>query len=98
MFKCPDGGTVGIAWAIDDDGTGRPTGKHGSKPILILCPGLGGKIDNLYTTAILRHARSLGYKVGTVYFRCSEQIPITSPKLTYAGSWDDMKIICEYIH
>ena len=27
LFKCPDGGTVGIAWAIDDDGTGRPTGK-----------------------------------------------------------------------
>ena len=57
LFKCPDGGTVGIAWSIDKDGLGRPTGKHGQKPILLLCPGLGGKIDNLYTTAILRHAR-----------------------------------------
>ena len=68
--KCADGGTVGIAWAYDKDG-GRPTGKRGQKPILLLCPGLGGGIDNLYTTAMLRYARTRGYKVGTIYFRCT---------------------------
>ena len=29
LFKCQDGGTVGIAWSIDNDGIGRPTGKRG---------------------------------------------------------------------
>ena len=38
-----------------------------------------------------------GYKVGTVYFRCSEGIPITSPKVNYAGAWDDLKCIIEYV-
>ena len=28
FIKCPDGGTVGVAWAYDKDG-GRPTGKRG---------------------------------------------------------------------
>ena len=70
FFKCPDGGTVGVAWSYCKDGTGKPNGKHGQKPILLLAPGLGGRIDNLYTTAILVYARSRGYKVGTIYFRC----------------------------
>ena len=42
FFQCPDGGTVGVAWSVDQDGTGRPTGRRGQKPILLLCPGLGG--------------------------------------------------------
>ena len=36
--------------------------------------------------------------MGTVYFRCSMGIPITSPRLNYSGSWDDMKVIVEYVH
>ena len=87
LFKCPDGGTVGVAWSYCKDGTGRPTGKRGQKPILLLAPGLGGGIENLYTTAILRHARRRGYKVGTMCFRCSHNIPITTAKLNCAASW-----------
>lgn len=73
FVKTADGGTVGIAWAYDK-GTknGRPTGKRDQKPILLLCPGLGGGIYNMYTWALLRYARRRGYKVGTVYFRCTE--------------------------
>lgn len=99
FIKTADGGTVGIAWAYDK-GTksGRPTGKRGQKPILLLCPGLGGGIYNLYTTALMRYARRRGYKVGTVYFRCTEGIPVTSPKLNYAGSWDDLKVVVEHVH
>ena len=95
--KCADGGTVGIAWAFDKDG-GRPTGKRGQRPILLLAPGLGGGIDNLYTTALLRYARKRGYKVGTVYFRCTQGIPVTSPKLNYAGAWEDFKVVVEHVH
>ena len=47
---------------------------------------------------MLRYARKRGYKVGTIYFRCSDGIPITSPKLNYSGSWDDLKVIIEYVH
>ena len=63
----------------------------------MLCPGLGGRIDNLYTTAILFYAKERGYKVGSIYFRCSETIPITSPKIHYSGRWDDLKCIVEYV-
>ena len=97
LFKCADGGTVGVAWSIDRDGSGRPTGKRGQKPILLLCPGLGGAVNNMYTTAMLHYAKGRGYKVGTVYFRCSEGIPITSPKINYAGAWDDLKCVIEYV-
>ena len=36
--------------------------------------------------------------MGTVYFRCSEGIPITSPKVNYAGAWEDLKHIIEYVN
>ena len=97
--KCSDGGTVGIAWHYDKETQScKPTGKQGQKPILLLCPGLGGGIWNMYTTAIMKYARRRGYRVGTVYFRGIGGIPITSPKLNYAGSWDDLKVVIEYVH
>ena len=98
FFTCPDGGTVGIAWSYCQDGTGKPNGKHGQKPILLLAPGLGGRIDNLYTTAILVYARTRGYKVGTMYFRCCQGIPITSTKLNCAASWPDVRTIVENVY
>ena len=89
-IELEDGGTVGIDWAFDK-GTrnGRPKRSAGtkSKPILLLAPGLGGASDNLYTIALVRAARRSGFKVGTMLFRGSKNLPITSGKLSYSGAW-----------
>ena len=100
-IELEDGGTVGIDWARDK-GTkvGRPRREPGtkSKPILLLAPGLGGASNNLYTIALVRAARRSGFKVGTMLFRGSDGLPITSGKLSYSGAWEDCKAIVEYAH
>ena len=93
-----DGGTLGIDWAFDSDDEDDKSGRPGTKrPILLMAPGLGGKSTNMYTTAMLRNARKSGFKVGTICFRGSEDLPVTSGKLSYSGSWTDMKAIIEYV-
>ena len=99
-IQLEDGGTVGIDWAYDK-GTknGRPKRTDTkSKPILLLAPGLGGASDNLYTIALLRAARRSGFKIGTMLFRGSQNLPITSSKLSYSGAWRDCKAIVEHVH
>ena len=98
-IELEDGGTVGINWAYDK-GTknGRPKRTSTkSKPILLLAPGLGGGSDNLYTIALVRHARRAGFKVGTIMFRGADGLPITSGKVSYSGAWQDCKVILEYV-
>ena len=85
LIKLKDGGTIGLDW----DGE-LPDAKAGiTQPVLIMCPGLGGGNQNLYCLALMWKARVLGYKVCTVLFRGGDGIPITAPKLSYSGSWED---------
>ena len=44
------------------------------------------------------HARAKGYKVGCVYFRTADEIPITSSKMNCFGNWEDFKTVLEYVH
>ena len=46
----------------------------------------------------MRDARKAGFKVGTMVFRGGQGLPITSGKLSHAGSWYDCKRIIEYVH
>ena len=45
IFKCPDGGTIGLDW---DQGIPDPD-VFPEKPILVILPGLGGDSHNLYS-------------------------------------------------
>ena len=72
-----DDGTLGIDWTVDKDG-GRPDPIKNKRPILLLAPGLGGGASNLYTLELMAKAVSKGYKVGTLLYRGSEGVPITS--------------------
>lgn len=94
LLKLPDGGTIGLDW----DG-GIPNAEQApTQPYLIICPGLGGDSQNLYSMALLWKARAAGYKVVTVLFRGADNIPITSPKLGYGGNWKDVQVAIEYVH
>jgi len=59
-------------------------------------PGLSGGNNNLYTISLLRSAQKKGFKCGTVLFRGSSGIPITSSKLSCSVSWFDAQAITEY--
>ena len=48
MLKLPDGGTMAIDW---DGGIPDKSEKH-AKPIILMCPGIGGASENLYTVAL----------------------------------------------
>ena len=100
LITLEDGGTVGIDWAIDKDtGEGRPNPRaQKRKPILLLAPGLGGSSNNLYTIGLMHAARKSGYKVGTLLFRGTNGIPITSDKISFSGAWTDIKELIEYVH
>ena len=93
LLKMADGGTCGLEW----DG-GIPTEDNpNTKPLLIICPGLGGGSQNLYSLALLWKAREAGFKVVTILFRGAENLPITTPKLSHSGCWEDAQTCIEYV-
>ena len=99
LCKTSDGSTVGVAWCVHK-GVGKPqsSNEKAIDPILLLAPGLGGKIHRFYMMSMYWYARSRGFKVGFVLYRNSEGIPITSNKLLYTGSHEDIKTVVEYVH
>ena len=90
----PDGGTIGLDW---DKGIPNPN-ENPDQPILIICPGLGGDSHNLYSLALLWKARKAGFKIATVLFRGAAGLPITTPKLSYSGSWKDVEFALGYVN
>lgn len=91
---------MGIQWYVSPDGSGRPTIETSkpSKPILLLFPGLSGGTNNLYTHSLADAAIKKGFKCGVVLFRCSEDIPITSCRLTCAYSSADVTETVEHVY
>mmetsp|Transcript_17049 Transcript_17049/g.22958 ORF Transcript_17049/g.22958 Transcript_17049/m.22958 type:complete len:109 (+) Transcript_17049:316-642(+) len=93
LVKLPDGGTCGLEW----DGGLPKEDRLLTKPVLVICPGLGGGSQNLYSLALLWKARKAGFQVVTILFRGAEGLPITVPKLSYSGSWEDAQTCIEFI-
>lgn len=102
LIKAEDGGTLGVDWAYDKDGKGRPSlngnGQNKTKPILLMAPGMSGCRDRLYTLCLMWLARKKGYKVGTILFRGAEDLPYTSGKISYGGAWRDAKNVIDHVH
>lgn len=89
----PDGGTCGLEWLGK-----RPDGsKPLDSPLLIMLPGLAGGSQNLYALSLLHKAREANFNVVTILFRGAEGIPITTPKLSYCGCWQDVQTCVEYV-
>jgi predicted alpha/beta-fold hydrolase len=63
-----------------------------------LFPGLSGGTNNLYTHSLAKAALLKGFNCGVVLFRCAEDIPITSCKLTCAASVDDVTEAVEHVY
>jgi len=93
LLVISDGGTLALDW---DQGIPNPDEKP-SKPILIMIPGVAGDSDNMYQISLARHVRT-HFKVVNLLMRGGNGIPITSGKLNYAGSWEDIKEGFEYVY
>ena len=98
LITLSDGGTAGIDWNVEEDGGGRPA-KDDKRPILLMYPGISGKVNNLYTMNMFWEAGKRGFKCGTVIFRGSdvEGIPITSGKFASACAWGDATEITNWV-
>lgn len=99
-----DGGTIALDWVIDQEG-GIPQ-KGLKRPILCLFSGLAGGNDNLYILSMIKEAMNAykrvdgsgqGYKCVVVNFRGAAGVPMTSPKLYWLNTWEDIQEPIEYI-
>ena len=90
---------MGIDW-FNEDGLGYPTTKIGKKrkPIILLCPGIGGGSKDYYAYSIAKAAFKQGFKCGIVIFRCGEDISITSARLTCSASTDDCTAAINFVY
>ncbi len=107
MFNLSDGGTIAIDWVIDHEGGIPVPGSSQKRPILALFAGLAGGNDNLYFYSMMRDAINTykikegscqGYKCVVVNFRGAANVPMTSPKLYWLNTWEDVRDPIEYIH
>ena len=92
-FKIKDGGTLALDW---DEGKPDPKDMP-TKPLLIMIPGVAGDSDNLYQVSLLKHVNK-DFKVVNLLMRGGGGIPITSARLNYPGSWQDIKEGVEYVY
>lgn len=88
---------MGIDWYLKNHQT-QPSANAIIKPILLLFPGLSGGTNNLYTHSLAKAALKKGFDCGVVLFRCAEDIPITSCKITCGASVDDVNEAVEYVY
>ena len=95
LFLMPDGGTIGVSWCVHN-GIGKP--KRGKEPILLMAPGLGGSIYNMYIMTLLTYAKTRGFKIGVIRFRNANGVPVTSNKLNYSGSYEEVRVAVDYVY
>jgi predicted alpha/beta-fold hydrolase len=105
LFKLSDGGTIALDWHIDEsDGIPSAIGEEdfyhlpSKRPILCLISGLSGGNDNLYVYSMVKEATLAGYKCVVINFRGAAGVPLTSRKLYWFNSWEDIKEPIDYIH
>lgn len=105
LLTLSDGGTIALDWVIDQEG-GMPQ-KGLKRPILCLFSGLAGGNDNLYIQSMVKEAMNAykrvdgsgqGYKCVIVNFRGAAGVPMTSPKLYWLNTWEDIQEPIEYIY
>ena len=68
------------------------------KPILLMYPGLSGGACNWYTMGLIFIAEKNGYVCGTLLFRGSENLPLTSPMYCISTSWGDGIELSTHVH
>jgi len=105
LFRLSDGGTIALDWHIDDIGGRPPIIEDGStlnlfnhKPILCLISGLSGGNDNLYVYSMIKAATQEGFKCVVINFRGSAGVPLTSGKIYWFNSWQDLKEPIDYLY
>lgn len=54
--------------------------------------------DNLYVYSMIKSATQEGYKCVVINFRGSAGVPLTSGKIYWFNSWQDLKEPIDYIH
>eukprot|EP00347_Sterkiella_histriomuscorum_P006268 403353420 len=105
LFTLSDGGTIALDWVVDHEG-GVPKSGH-TRPILCMFSGLAGGNDNLYMRSMMKEAISSyknptgsgqGYKCVVVNFRGAAGVPMTSSKLYWLNTWEDIQEPLEYIY
>ena len=105
LFQLSDGGTIALDWVIDHEG-GIPKKGH-TRPILCMFSGLAGGNDNLYLQSMIKEAinsyknkdgSGQGYKCVVVNFRGAAGVPMTSPKLYWLNTWEDVQEPIDYIY
>ena len=52
----------------------------------------------MYILGILWYAAARGYKVGMIRFRNADGIPVTSNKLNYSGSFEEVRRVVDFVH
>jgi predicted alpha/beta-fold hydrolase len=102
LFTLSDGGTIAIDWVIDHEG-GIPVEGRSTRPILLMFSGLAGGNDNLYFYSMIKDAMNpkegsgQGYKCAIVNFRGAAGVPMTSPRLYWNNTWEDVQEPVDYI-
>ena len=79
LFVFNDGGIGGIDWTV-----GRPEISC-KKPILLVYPGLSGGNSNWYALGLIHEARKRGIICGTLLYRGTENLPLTSPQFNVSS-------------
>ena len=109
LFKLSDGGTIALDWVVDHEGGIPKKGPSSinSRPILCMFSGLAGGNDNLYLQSMMNQAINAykntngsgqGYKCVVVNFRGAAGVPMTSPKLYWLNTWEDIQEPLDYIN
>jgi len=90
LLQTTDGGTLGIDWVHFMPAVSS------TKPILLCFPGVTLGNDNNYTKSLIMGVGDK-YSCGVGLLRGAPKLPITSAKFNCSASYDDVKVIIDYV-
>lgn len=81
-LELPDGDFIDLAWAIN----GLPV----DKPLIILLHGLGGGVDSVYISGLLRAFNNAGFRAVLMHFRGASKEPNRLARSYHSGDTADL--------
>jgi len=89
-LELPDGDFIDLAWSTN--------GLDKNTPLVILLHGLGGSVDSVYVSGLLRSFNQMGYRGVLMLFRGAGREPNRLPRAYHSGETGDLSYLLEFLH